>query len=465
MLDSQTSLILTALLFLVLPAMVWLIGPSQKSREVNMWCLGSLMAGTGLVLLGTQSLWPVVIGRHLSNGLILGYLVCCIQSLRMVLGQAWPVRVWVFWLLMGFLTYAALYEWASSAWRGTLFRFVLGSQGLFAASWSWRVFRRMGSVNAAAIAGAHLTVGLALVVHSYLTGGLFAEPNPFNWNASVISLVIMLTTVVTNLCYVGMLLDLTARESLQAQQVLQASRETELLGAQLRRLDRRGRVAIVSGSLAHELNQPLTAATMNAQLAERQWSRDPVASPMLLELLTQVEAGVDRTVRILQRIRDGNAVVTQPFERVDLQAIVDRTLAQMASEVQRLSVTLTQERSPQPVWCLGDELGLSQVVINLLRNALQAMTGQAQRHLSVACAVQQGQARLEIRDSGEGMATELIERWGEPFLSTRAQGMGLGLAISREIVTRHQGQLLLANRSQGGLEAVVSIPVAEGVST
>lgn len=144
---------------------------------------------------------------------------------------------------------------------------------------------------------------------------------------------------------------------------------------------------------------------------------------------------------------------------------MDRTLAQMASEVQRLSVTLTQERSPQPVWCLGDELGLSQVVINLLRNALQAMTGQAQRHLSVACAVQQGQARLEIRDSGGGMATELIERWGEPFLSTRAEGMGLGLAISREIVTRHQGQLLLANRSQGGLEAVVSIPVTEGVST
>lgn len=109
---------------------------------------------------------------------------------------------------------------------------------------------------------------------------------------------------------------------------------------------------------------------------------------------------------------------------------------------------------------MGDELGLSQVVINLLRNALQSMAGQSMRHLWVACSVQQNLATLEIRDSGPGMSKELIERWGEPFVSTRQEGMGLGLAISREIVSRHQGQLMLANLPQGGLQARVVMPAS-----
>jgi C4-dicarboxylate-specific signal transduction histidine kinase len=105
-------------------------------------------------------------------------------------------------------------------------------------------------------------------------------------------------------------------------------------------------------------------------------------------------------------------------------------------------------------------LGFSQVLINLLRNALQAMAECPDKRLWAACHSQQDQVFLVIRDSGPGMPADLIERWGQPFQSTRHEGMGLGLAISREIVTRHQGQLKLSNHPQGGLEVVLSLPVA-----
>lgn len=460
MLDSQTALLLSTLLFFVLPVMVWLNLPRPVGREVDMWCLGSLMAGVGLVLLATQRFLPGQIWRHLANTIILGYCICCIQSLRMTLGRPWPAAVWWFWMLMAFLFYSVLSDVASVAWRGTIFRFVQGCLIIYSALWSWRVFRRMGSVNAAAIATAHLTLGMAFATHSVLTAGRLADSNPFRWDASVLALVIMVASVVTNLCYVGMMLDLAARERLQAQQAEQAAQETQWLGTQITHLDRRGRMAIASASLAHELNQPLTAATMNAQLAERQWSMSQTSTPLLLELLAQVQSGIERTASILQRIRRGSEFVVSNHESVDLQAVLDRALLQMAPELRRLAVTVTQDRPPQRVWCLGDELGLSQVVVNLLRNALQAMAEQTERRLWVACTVEQGTVSLRIRDAGAGMSDKMLARWGEPFLSSRDEGMGLGLAISRDIVTRHQGQLRLHNHPQGGLEAVLSLPQA-----
>lgn len=464
MFDSQTTLLLATALFLVLPMMKWLILPRQGSWAADMWCLGGLMAGVGIVLLGLRPKVPTVVSFHLANTLIIGCFVCSAQSLRMSLGQAWSAAGWTVRILLALLFYSALFEWASDAWRGVLFRFTLGVLGVYTAFWAWRLSRHIHSANAALIAGAHLVVGLSLMAHSVWTAGHIVDPSPFSntWDASVISLVVLLMTVVTHVCYVGMVLDTAASDKLQAQQAQQAALQTQLLNTQLTHLDRHGRMAIVSGSLAHELNQPLTAATMNAQMAERQWAIAPAASPMLLSLLDQIEIGVERTVRILQRIRGENELVVQHHERVDLQAVLDRALEQMAPDCLRLSVQLMHKRSPRPLWCVGDGLGFSQVVINLLRNALQAMAKCPNRRLWLRCEAQNDRVLLVIRDAGPGMPDELIERWGQPFQSSRHEGMGLGLAISREIVTRHQGQLQLHNHPQGGLEVVLSMPAATG---
>ncbi len=464
MFDSQTTLLLATVLFLVLPLMKWLILPRQGSWAADLWCLGGLMAGVGMVLLGLRPKVPVVVSFHVANTLIIGCFVCSAQSLRMSLGKHWTLAGWTGRMVLALLFYSALYEWTSDAWRGVLYRFTLGCLGVYTAFWAWRLSRHIHSLNAALIAGAHLVVGLSLMTHSVWTAGHIVDPSPFSntWDASVISLVVLLMTVVTNVSYVGLVLDEAASDKLKAQQAQQAALQTQLLDTQLTHLEKRGRMAIVSGSLAHELNQPLTAATMNAQMAERQWTLAPAANPMLLRLLDQIEIGVERTVRILQRIRGENELVAQHHERVDLQAVLDRALEQMAPECHRLSVQLIQKRSPHPLWCVGDGLGFSQVVINLLRNALQAMATRSDRRLWLGCHAQQDRVMLVIRDSGPGMPTDVIERWGEPFQSSRHEGMGLGLAISREIVTRHQGQLQLRNHPHGGLEAVVSMPMTTG---
>lgn len=462
MLDSQTTLVIATSLFLVLPLIKWLVLPRHSSWDVDMWCLGGLMAGVGIVLLGLRAQVPTFVSFHLANTLILGCFVCSAQSLRITWGQAWTAWGWAGRMLAAFLFYSALYAWTSDEWRGVLYRFALGLMGLYTATWAWRLSRRIQSLSAAIIGLAHSVAGLALVTHSLWTAGHTADPSPFSntWDASVLSLVVLLMTAMTSLSYKGMVLDLAARDQLQAQQEQQTALQTQLLDTQLSNLERRGRMAMVSGTLAHELNQPLTAASMNAELAQRYGALPTLPGPILLDLLDKIEAGVHRTTHILNRIRRENEQTAQHLERVDLQQVLDDALAQMAPEIQQLGVLVTHRRSAQPVWCVGDELGLSQVVVNLLRNAIQAMAKQPERRLWVACGTDQAQAQITVRDLGPGMTAQGLAHWGEAFQTTQPEGMGLGLVISRDIVSRHQGQLLISNHPQGGLQALVSLPLA-----
>ena len=117
-----------------------------------------------------------------------------------------------------------------------------------------------------------------------------------------------------------------------------------------------------------------------------------------------------------------------------------------------------------PLWCEGDEVALSQVLVNLLRNATQAMELGERPHLHVHGRVEANQVQLIVRDHGAGLSDQLLECWGEPFTSTRKQfaGLGLGLAISLAIVEQHRGRLTLRNHPEGGTEALLSLPAASG---
>lgn len=466
MFDSYTTLFLVISPFIAIPLMLWLILPRQDSWAANMWGLGSLMAGIGVLLVGLSPLLPIVMSHHLANTLVLGCFVCSIQSLRMSLGKAWTVAGWSLRMLLALVFYSALYEWTTEALRITLLRFSLGVLGLQTAYWAWRLSQQLLSNNAAMIAAVEALIALTMIALTMIANGVLAT-EPFmgpNFSSLTIVLGTLFMAVMTNVFYVGMVMDRAAKHKILALQAQQAALQTQLLNTQLTHLDRRGRMAIVSGSLAHELNQPLTAATMNAQMAARLQAAN-TATPLLMNLLDQIEIGVQRTVQILQRIRNENDLVLQRQDRVDLLAVLDSAMDQMAPEFFRHSVELIENRPPHPLWCVGDELGFSQVLINVLRNALEAMSNSHNRRMWLHCELQNNRIQLAIRDSGPGMPQAMIDRWGQTFQSSRPEGMGLGLAISREIVTRHQGQLHLRNHPDGGLEVVLTLPSAQEPAT
>lgn len=461
---APTTLLLTAMLFMVLPIMVWLALLKRADRAVAIWCMGSALAGVGIALIGWRAQGPVVLTYHVANVCLMGSFVFWTQSLRTSMERPWGGLWWLTLLVLASIHYSVLFAWMQPSERGLWMRMTLGVLAMYTATWAFLLARRSGGSNAAIIGVVYLVLGLGLFSQDLWAGGFIANPNPYSntWDAGVVAMVAMVAAMVGHFCYVGMVLDLSAREQLQALQAQREAQQTQPLEGQLRRMDRRRRVVIVSGSLAHELNQPLTAAMVNAQLAHRQWRTDPSVTPMLFQLLGHIESNIERATRILQRIRSGRDEHGKEPQALDLQVVVDQVIALLANDFHRQGVVLELARCERPLVCLGDEVGLSQVLVNLLRNAAQAMAGSAVRTVSIRCAQHRGQAQVKVCDSGPGLSNELIKRWGEPFLSTRHDGLGMGLAISRDIVQQHRGELSLCNRAEGGVMAVVSIPLLEG---
>ena len=463
MLHSQTTLILSALLFLCLPGVVWFSLRPASDRAVVWWCAGGWIAGAGIVLMGLRPWLPVWVSYHLANTCVLGSLVMWSQSLRTTLGRPWPDHWLALWLLLCTAFYSALYFGVSASMRGLGVRLALGGLALHTAYWAWRLSRHLRSGNSAAIALNYAVLGAMLIGQGLLTARAIQVPNPFSntWDASLLALTALLTAMVSHFCYVGMMLDRASNEQIDAQLAQQGARQTQLLESELRRMDRRRRMTILSGSLAHELNQPLTACLVNAQLAERQWRADPSATPALLGLLQQVASGIDRTVQILQRIRAGSETDWPERRALDLRQVLTQALQWLDADIRRAGVTLRLEGVTAPLPCVGDEVALSQVLVNLLRNAIQAMAGLPERSLTVECRCEQGRVKVWVRDSGPGLSAALSAQWGEPLLSTKSEGLGMGLAISRDIVARHHGELSLQNRAGGGAEALLSLPLLQ----
>jgi len=461
MLDSQTTLILAAMLFLILPVVVWLALRPAPDPAVTWWCSGGLLAGLGIVLLGLRPWLPLPLSYHLANTCLLGSMVLWSQSLRCSLDRPWARHAVVLGLLSCAAFYSMLYAFSSPWLRGVLVRLALGGLAMQTAYWAWSLFRLSRSGNAAAIALNFAVLGLMLVGQALLTASDVAIPNPFSntWDASLLALTALLTAMISHFCYVGMVLDRAAAVQIQTQLAQQSAQQTRLLDLELSRMERRRRMTILSGSLAHELNQPLTVALVNAQLAERHWQAEGQVSTGFLELLKAVQSSIDRTVRILQRLRDGGEKGWPGRRLLDLQEVLDQSLPLLKDDLRRLGVECVIQRSAQPLVCEGDEVALSQVMVNVLRNALQAMTEVSERRLEIVCRRVDGQVQLQVRDTGCGLSAELSQRWGEPLLTTKPDGLGLGLAISRDIVARHGGELSLRNLPEGGVEALLSLPL------
>lgn len=221
---------------------------------------------------------------------------------------------------------------------------------------------------------------------------------------------------------------------------------------ELAHLSRAALLGELSGSLAHELNQPLTAILSNAQAAQQLAVQGRLAPALLDEILADVVSDTRRAGEVIKRLRTLLRRGQSVMERVDLDAIVLEVLRLMSSDLINRRVTVRTEFAPGVPAVLGDRIQLQQVVLNLLLNACEAMANRAG-----ACEVVVGtqvipgnQARLYVIDEGPGIAPEKLGRVFEPFFTTKASGLGLGLPLCRTIIEHHGGTITASNNVTGG---------------
>jgi PAS domain S-box-containing protein len=241
-----------------------------------------------------------------------------------------------------------------------------------------------------------------------------------------------------------------------------AELEADAHRRELAHLSRVSMLGELTGALAHELSQPLTAVLSNAQAARRLLDLRPLNVGLLRATLDDIIRSDKRAGAVIDRLRallrkGGNAV--QP---VDVNEMIREVIDLAYGELMSRRVTVQSAFTPALPLVLGDRVQLQQVVLNLVLNACDAMkTAHApQRDLGISTLTQDGFVELVVSDRGPGIPDGQLERVFEPFVTFREQGLGLGLAISRSIVAAHGGSIRAENNADGGATFRCLLPVS-----
>lgn len=226
------------------------------------------------------------------------------------------------------------------------------------------------------------------------------------------------------------------------------------------------RVAILgelSGALAHELNQPMTAILSNAQTAERLLLQDAPDLVELREIVKDIVADDVRAGDVIRRLRTMLKPGGTAFQLLDISALLAEVVVLVRAQLLDHHVTLVERFAGPLPPVHGDRVQLQQVLLNLLMNACEAMRANepSDRTLIARAAYENGFVRVSVADSGPGITPQVSERLFEPFFTTKTEGLGLGLSICRSIVSLHSGWISARNNSERGATVEFVLPVAQ----
>lgn len=254
--------------------------------------------------------------------------------------------------------------------------------------------------------------------------------------------------------FVGIVRDLGERRAEEARW-----RELQAEVAYARRLSAMGEFA---AALAHEINQPFSAIATYLRTARWLMQRRPKQrSPEIEDILDKAGAQAMRAGEIVRRMREfmtrGDSVKTVN----SMAELVEeaRALAFVGGKKADARVKMIADGGDDRV--LADRVQIQQVILNLLRNAIEAMEGAERRELTLTTSVADGLVRLDVADRGHGLSESARAALFQPFRSTKASGMGVGLSISRSIVEAHGGRIWADGNPGGGAVFSFALPRAE----
>jgi PAS domain S-box-containing protein len=248
--------------------------------------------------------------------------------------------------------------------------------------------------------------------------------------------------------------DITARK--------RAELEAEANRRELAHLSRVAMLGELSGALAHELSQPLTAVLSNAQAARHLLERHPADVEQLRAALDDIIRNDKRAGAVIDRLRTLLRKGDTALHPLDVNDVARDVMDLADGELMSRRVTVKTTLAPGMPLVQGDRVQLQQVVLNLVLNACDAMTNTdaPDRQLALSTSTNDGFVELVVSDRGTGIPEGQLERVFEPFVTFRQQGLGLGLAISRSIVTAHGGSIRAENNADGGATFRCLLPIA-----
>jgi PAS domain S-box-containing protein len=253
--------------------------------------------------------------------------------------------------------------------------------------------------------------------------------------------------------------DVTARKRAEIEARNQRQQVTHLARAAV--------LGQLSGAFAHELNQPLTSILGNAEAALSMIEKGTESTAELSEILHDIVQDDERAAQVIQRLRALLGKGETERKPVDVNAMVRDSLDLTHSECVSRNVHVSTEFDSELPLVMGDRIQMQQVVLNLVMNACESIAGTASnaRQINVRTSLLASEAAVEIvvRDSGGGIPEGDLERIFQPFVTTKPNGLGLGLAICRSVAESHRGKLWARNAPETGAELHMKLPIDRGL--
>ena len=458
----QTAFLIAAMVFTIMPMITWFSLLREKSRAVNVWTAGSLVTSVGLYLIGLRDQIPDpvsygvgVIFTLLGNALHL-------QALNMEDGarhRGWP------WLIAA-LTIGCIKEWVRVENPDTQAHFLLG-YGCLIIIWSqstyyaWHVSQTEQSLAGKWLAGMHVIAVLTFAwrfTRAWL-GVTHGNAIEQGFDGVMVTLTVIFISIISNVAIIGLYLERAQARALQGEIDRERHRINAELTNDIAALDRQRSMGELAASLAHELGQPITGLLMDSGSMQHALRRSPLRPQELHQIVLSMEEQAQRASQILKGIRGFMQPATTQFVPVDLLAVV-HSVRQILGPViadKGIGISVSSQGATVPI--LGDFVQLSQVLLNLMRNSIQARRPQERLHLHVQVDYANDAVRLTLEDNGQGLNDEQLAQFGEPFWTTKPDGLGIGVAISHRIMALHRGTLTANRPDVGpGLRVVLTFP-------
>ncbi len=241
----------------------------------------------------------------------------------------------------------------------------------------------------------------------------------------------------------------------------QAGVEAQLQREELAHLSRVAALSALSGSIAHELRQPLSSILSNAQAGQRFMSQAPPDLVELRAILADIVTDDRRAGEIIERLRTMMRRGEVALQPVSVKESLEELLRLTGSDLVARGVSVTNLTTGDLPLAMTDRVQLQQVLLNLIVNACDAMESKPpeDRKLTLTTFIAQNEIRIGVLDCGVGLPDD-VETLFQPFHTTKAGGLGMGLSICRTLVSSHGGRLWAERRAEGGAEFYVALPLA-----
>jgi len=315
--------------------------------------------------------------------------------------------------------------------------------GFASPKYDWREIRRWG------ISESNLPRGSKV---------LFREPSiweRYSWQLALIGSVILVQGVLIS----GMLHERRRRRLAEV--------ESRQRLAELTHVNRYSTAGELTTSVAHELSQPLGSILTNTETAELMLKGSSPNLDEVREILADIRRDDQRAAEMIRRLRGMLQKVPFEVRDIDLNETVREAIGFMRALADGRAIALMYAPAATELQIRGDVVQLQQVVLNLIINAMDAISGVqvGKREIGVMTSRSGAYAEIRISDTGPGMPAGDLKNVFNPFFTTKPQGMGMGLAIVRTIVEAHHGQISVENQLSGGALFTIRLPIARGRST